>query len=164
MGRGDNRKILCFPSQFQLVPVYSLSDTDTLGRSSFTVSGQACPPDQNNPFSLGINEEDGKAWLSCRQLMQRSWPAEIWEMINGREMDLGKEMADSQKFLIGRCINIPTALSTVGAGKPEACNDSYTVRWAKVQKVIRNEIKVSTRYKTSIQGRSRKIIEMIVRL
>ena len=28
---------------------------------SFTVSGQVCPPDQNNPFSPGIKQEEGKA-------------------------------------------------------------------------------------------------------
>lgn len=85
-------------------------------------------------------------------------------MFNGREMDLGRKMADNQRVRIGRCINISAALSTVGAGKPKACNYSYTVQRTKVQKVVRNEIKVSIWYKISIQGRSRKIIEMIVRL
>lgn len=146
--RGDNREFLWFLSQF----------------FSFTISHQVCLPDQNNPFIPGIKQGEGKAWLSCRHFMQRSQPAEIWEIINCREMDSGRKMVDSQRFLIDRCINISTALSTIGSGKPKACNNSYTVRWTKVQKVIRNEIKVSTGYKTSIQMRSRKIIEMIVRL
>lgn len=96
--------------------------------------------------------------------MQRSQPAEIWEIINCREMDSGRKIVDSQRFFVDRFINISTALSTIGSGKPKACNNSYTVQWTKVQKVIKNEIKVSTGYKTSIQTRSRKIIEMIVRL
>lgn len=131
---------------------------------SFTVSHRVCLPDQNNPFIPGIQQEEGKAWLSYRQFMHRSQPAEVWEIINCREMDSGRKMVDSQRFLVDRCINISTALSTIGSGEPKACNNSYTVQWTKVQKVIRNEIKVSTGYKTSIQTRSRKIIEMIVRL